>query len=126
MADLGVPHVPPSQAGLLGGRMASTLGLGKIGVPLDKSGGVVRKTSFRNAMKHRLRLPGLQPSRRYLAKFYRIIRLRRHGGGAHSFALIKNSTFFFSSDSALCVKKPRSVGCLTQFTAGIKNEPSQR
>ena len=66
MADPGVPHVPPLQAGLLGGRMAPTLGLGKIGVPLDKSGGVVRETSFRNAMKHRLPTPGLQPSRRYL------------------------------------------------------------
>ena len=57
MADPGVPHVPPLQAGLLGGRMAPTLGLGKIGVPLDKSGGVVRETSSRNAMKHRLPTP---------------------------------------------------------------------
>ena len=57
MADRGVPHVPPLQVSLLGGRMAPTLGLCKIGVALDKSGGVVRETSFRNAMKHRLPAP---------------------------------------------------------------------
>src|SRR6266852_454131 len=57
MADRGVPHVPPLQVSLLGGRMAPTLGPCKIGVPLDKSGGVVRDTSLRNAMKHRLPTP---------------------------------------------------------------------
>src|SRR5467141_1807955 len=38
----------------------------------------------------------------------------------HFFALIKNSTLFFSSDSALCVKKRPGVGYASDFFRGPK------
>src|SRR5882762_5762902 len=39
----------------------------------------------------------------------------------HFFALIKNSTLFFSSDSALCVKKRPGVGYPSDFFRGPKS-----